>query len=1034
MTRNRDVGLLSSAFCSMGTFLAGNRRCKSVARRPGFRSLRIERCEPRNLLAVVAGTVFEDLTGDGYTADDVPFDEPVTIELFEDTDGDGQFGDGIDQRVDFQTTDPGMGQYGYSFDVSVDGRYFVRQVGIPPSSQQTTPPDVYTVDVAGAYLAVPVDDFQAPAGAEIFVIDFLHDDPVWYKTVDASILGGDRDLLIDVIGAPIPFSAQVEIGNGHLVVATEQPGTRISLRYDGENDAGFDPWIDLTGGGKHTGFLFDMDWVDSGAFSASLDLQVFATSFGGGWARILDGEIPDHANPNQHFVPFASFDTGGGFSFTQTTSLEFVFNPDGDRGVDFSIDGVSSAGSEELPFANVKLSSLSGFVYVDINDDGFKAPSELPIPNTTVTLIGIDDRGNPVNRQTTTDAAGFYSFTDLWPSTLYGGYTIRETQPAAYLDGRDTIGTPGGTTSDDQFSAILLPGDFHGEDNNFGELGLKPDLSGFVYVDINDDGFKAPSELPIPNTTVTLIGIDDRGNPVNRQTTTDAAGFYSFTDLWPSTLYGGYTIRETQPAAYLDGRDTIGTPGGTTSDDQFSAILLPADFHGEDNNFGELGLKPEYISKRLFIYPYGDWPYNYDGRGETPADRSSATEGGPGDNLIEFVAKDNPGFGSVYINGELQPLGPETGVFHYDGIAGNDTVVLSGSDGDDTLVLGPDYAMFVGDTFAVTVVNVESITVDGRGGSNTATIYDSAGNDTLEAFTTRATLTGPGFSHGITEFATLRAYATAGGFDVAKLHDSPGNDNYAAHPTHAALSGDGFDRQVESFEAVHAYATGGGFDVAKLYDSSGNDTFVADPIQGMLFGSGYFNRAKFFEGVHAYAIAGGFDVAKLHDSSGDDTFFADPIQGMLFGSGYYNRAKFFEGVHAYAIAGGDDVAELTGSAGDDVFRADPLQSALYGTGFFNRAKYFEKVFADAGADGHDEAFLDDSDSIDYLLAEGDFAQLASSMVMNWPWSFGYRATGFDRVRATASTAGDKAQVAPFTPLAFILELDGPWSPWPSQNP
>ena len=869
MTRNRDVGLLSSAFCSMGTFLAGNRRCKSVARRPGFRSLRIERCEPRNLLAVVAGTVFEDLTGDGYTADDVPFDEPVTIELFEDTDGDGQFDDGIDQRVDFQTTDPGMGQYGYSFDVSVDGRYFVRQVGIPPSSQQTTPPDVYTVDVAGAYLAVPVDDFQAPAGAEIFVIDFLHDDPVWYKTVDASILGGDRDLLIDVIGAPIPFSAQVEIGNGHLVVATEQPGTRISLRYDGENDAGFDPWIDLTGGGKHTGFLFDMDWVDSGAFSASLDLQVFATSFGGGWARILDGEIPDHANPNQHFVPFASFDTGGGFSFTQTTSLEFVFNPDGDRGVDFSIDGVSSAGSEELPFANVKLSSLSGFVYVDINDDGFKAPSE----------------------------------------------------------------------------------------------------------------------LPIPNTTVTLIGIDDRGNPVNRQTTTDAAGFYSFTDLWPSTLYGGYTIRETQPAAYVDGRDTIGTPGGTTSDDQFSAILLPADFHGEDNNFGELGLKPEYISKRLFIYPYGDWPYNYDGRGETPADRSSATEGGPGDNLIEFVAKDNPGFGSVYINGELQPLGPETGVFHYDGIAGNDTVVLSGSDGDDTLVLGPDYAMFVGDTFAVTVVNVESITVDGRGGSNTATIYDSAGNDTLEAFTTRATLTGPGFSHGITEFATLRAYAT-----------------------------------------------GGGFDVAKLYDSSGNDTFVADPIQGMLFGSGYFNRAKFFEGVHAYAIAGGFDVAKLHDSSGDDTFFADPIQGMLFGSGYYNRAKFFEGVHAYAIAGGDDVAELTGSAGDDVFRADPLQSALYGTGFFNRAKYFEKVFADAGADGHDEAFLDDSDSIDYLLAEGDFAQLASSMVMNWPWSFGYRATGFDRVRATASTAGDKAQVAPFTPLAFILELDGPWSPWPSQNP
>ena len=81
-------------------------------------------------------------------------------------------------------------------------------------------------------------------------------------------------------------------------------------------------------------------------------------------------------------------------------------------------------------------------------------------------------------------------------------------------------------------------------------------LAGFVYVDANNDGVKDAGETPIAGVTVTLTGTDDLG-AVSRTTTTDATGFYRFPNLRPGT----YTITETQPAGYLDGKDTIGTPG-----------------------------------------------------------------------------------------------------------------------------------------------------------------------------------------------------------------------------------------------------------------------------------------------------------------------------------------------------------------------------------------------------------------------------------------------------------------------------------------
>ncbi len=124
-------------------------------------------------------------------------------------------------------------------------------------------------------------------------------------------------------------------------------------------------------------------------------------------------------------------------------------------------------------------------------------------------------------------------------------------------------------------------------------------LAGYVYVDANNNGNKDLGEPPIAGVIVTLTGTNDLGQPITEMATTDSNGAYQFPGLRP----GIYKLTETQPINFIDGKDTIGTPGGTTTNDMFSNINLPADFCGMNNDFGELGLTPSYASKRTLLTP-----------------------------------------------------------------------------------------------------------------------------------------------------------------------------------------------------------------------------------------------------------------------------------------------------------------------------------------------------------------------------------------------------------------------------------------------
>ena len=218
-----------------------------------------------------------------------------------------------------------------------------------------------------------------------------------------------------------------------------------------------------------------------------------------------------------------------------------------------------------------------------------KGSGEAGISGVTVTLTGTDYLNHVVSTTAVTGSNGAYTFTNLLP----GRYTVTETQPAAYFDGKDTAGKVNGltvgTAGNDTISAIDMIFNGTGTDYNFGEtLGS---IAGLVYVDSNSDGIKESNEAGLSGVTVSLTGTDANNKPVSLSTTTDGNGSYSFGSL----LKGLYKITESQPAGFTTTKNAVGTINGVTTGtlatpttDVIDAVLLQLGSTGINYNFGEI--------------------------------------------------------------------------------------------------------------------------------------------------------------------------------------------------------------------------------------------------------------------------------------------------------------------------------------------------------------------------------------------------------------------------------------------------------------
>jgi hypothetical protein len=122
-------------------------------------------------------------------------------------------------------------------------------------------------------------------------------------------------------------------------------------------------------------------------------------------------------------------------------------------------------------------------------------------------------------------------------------------------------------------------------------------ISGFVFVDLDKDGNRDGNETGIANVIITATR---DGDGFTQSTLTNADGSYELIGLIPGT----YTLTETQPGFYTDGRDKH-LDFETPTNDKYTGIVLGPSQAATDYNFGENGVRPDFvmsfINRRAFF-------------------------------------------------------------------------------------------------------------------------------------------------------------------------------------------------------------------------------------------------------------------------------------------------------------------------------------------------------------------------------------------------------------------------------------------------
>ncbi len=186
------------------------------------------------------------------------------------------------------------------------------------------------------------------------------------------------------------------------------------------------------------------------------------------------------------------------------------------------------------------LVSVGDHVWIDADGDGVQDAGEKPAAGVTVKLYDAD---GTLVKETTTDENGWYVFTDLWPNTDYvvefpttitvGGVEYPLTKPAqgddsaadsnpSQTDGRAPVKTPvSGSNS-------AKPGEADDPTIDAGYAPVLVSVGDHVWIDADGDGIQDADEKPAAGVVVKLYDAD---GTLAKETTTDADGWYVFTDL-----------------------------------------------------------------------------------------------------------------------------------------------------------------------------------------------------------------------------------------------------------------------------------------------------------------------------------------------------------------------------------------------------------------------------------------------------------------------------------------------------------------------
>ena len=222
-------------------------------------------------------------------------------------------------------------------------------------------------------------------------------------------------------------------------------------------------------------------------------------------------------------------------------------------------------------------------VWLDVNNNGIQDPGEGPVVGAIVTLQ------TPTTTLTTlTDANGLYYFSNLRPNTAY---TLSITPGQAVLQGSSLAKTNNdGISSNTPISdvrdsdATLIGGTptiYYttgpaGQSNHSLDFGfyqpviLPAGLGDYVWIDTSHDGVQNEN-TPLQDVLVTLYDVNN--NPIST-TTTNASGFYSFTNLVPGTYSVGFTLPQGYTWTVQGGNPADGTDSNVNANGRTQPVTL----------------------------------------------------------------------------------------------------------------------------------------------------------------------------------------------------------------------------------------------------------------------------------------------------------------------------------------------------------------------------------------------------------------------------------------------------------------------------
>jgi len=388
--------------------------------RKGSRRLRphldLECLEGRYTPSSISGHVFQDVTGNGMSADDTAL-QGVRVELFRDVNHDGKLdgGDGAPVAVSFSASDGS-----YSFPSLTADTYFVKEV-LPFRNVRTAPvlSSHYTVNLQSGsdVTGQDFDSFHKPQSGVLHDVYFLINGTTKVTNLRGNVHQGDTVQAFFTVRNG--DSAQVTL------VSYTAPGSSFDPNTASQQQE-FDVQTGTFGPGTHS-------------LTVTIPNSFFQVDF------VLGAAI-DHFGPagsNIFYHPQGRFRSGD--------------------------NGGTTPPVQQAP------SSLSGVAYLDNLMNGTFTFGDQGLAGVTETLTGTDINGNAVNLTTTTATDGSYSFTNLLPGT----YTITETRPSGFIDDTPNIGTVNGTAdgsvslaAPNSISGIVLGAGQNGVAYDFGEQNI----------------------------------------------------------------------------------------------------------------------------------------------------------------------------------------------------------------------------------------------------------------------------------------------------------------------------------------------------------------------------------------------------------------------------------------------------------------------------------------------------------------------------------------------------------------------------------